>query len=75
MPRTEHLVLCGGLVGHHGQSPRITLDLHPRRGNVHLEIANLNKRLLVNIPDSLIDLLEIASLDFSNAGGASGLRI
>ena len=61
MPKNEHLVLCGGLVGHHGQSPRITLDLHPRRGNVHLEIANLNRRLLANIPDSLIDLLEIAS--------------
>jgi hypothetical protein len=61
MPRNEHLVLCGSSVGPRGQSGRIALDLHPRRANVHLEIANLNRRLLANIPDGLIDLLEIAS--------------
>jgi 7-cyano-7-deazaguanine synthase in queuosine biosynthesis len=61
MPKNQHLVLCGSLVGHRGQRPRIALYLHPKRGNVHLEIANLNERLLANIPDALIDLLEIAS--------------
>ncbi len=61
MSKNERLVLCGGSTGHHGQSPHIALDLRPRRGNVHLEIANFNKRLLANIPDGLIDLLEIAS--------------
>ena len=29
--------------------------------NVHLKIADISKRLLANIPDALVDLLEVAS--------------
>lgn len=40
---------------------RISLNLHGKSPNVHLKIADISKRLLVNIPDALVDLLEVAS--------------
>ena len=61
MPTNEHLVLCGGLSG-----PRkpgtvsLSLDRHGRSGNVRLKIPDISKRLVANIPDTLVDLLEIA---------------
>ena len=61
MPKNERLVLCGGLSG-----PRkpgtvsLSLDRHGRSGNVCLKIPDISKRLVANIPDTLVDLLEIA---------------
>jgi 7-cyano-7-deazaguanine synthase in queuosine biosynthesis len=61
MPTNEHLVLCGGLSG-----PRkpgtvsLSLDRHGKSGNVRLKIPDISKRLVANIPDTLVDLLEIA---------------
>ena len=62
MPRNERLVLCGGL-----EQPRksgvtsLSLSLHGRSPNVRLQIADISRRLLANIPDTLVDLLEVAS--------------
>jgi hypothetical protein len=61
MPTSEHLVLCGGVAARGGAGTRISLSLHGRSANVHLKITDISKRLLANIPDALIDLLEIAS--------------
>ncbi len=62
MPRNEHLVLCGGVEGpREGSASRLTLNLHGTSANVHLQIADISKRLLANIPDVLVDLLEVAS--------------
>lgn len=62
MPRNEHLVLCGGV-----EEPRendassLSLNLHGTSANVRLQIADISRRLLANIPDVLLDLLEVAS--------------
>ena len=61
MPTNEHLVLCGGVTARAGAGTRIGLSLHGKSANVHLKIADISKRLLANIPDALIDLLEVAS--------------
>ena len=61
MPTNERLVLCGGMSG-----PRkpgtvsLSLRRHGRSGNVRLKIPDISKRLVANIPDTLVDLLEIA---------------
>lgn len=62
MPRNEHLVLCGGVekpLG--GGIPSFRLDLHGKSANVRLRISDISRRLLANIPDILVDLLEVAS--------------
>ena len=62
MQANEHLVLCGGEEEPQvasGQSLR--LDLHGRSPNVRLQISDISRRLLANVPDVLADLLEIAS--------------
>jgi Queuosine biosynthesis protein QueC len=61
MPTNEHLLLCGGVAAPDGAGARISLSLHGESANVHLKIADISKRLLANIPDPLIDLLEVAS--------------
>jgi 7-cyano-7-deazaguanine synthase in queuosine biosynthesis len=61
MPTNERLVLCGGLSGPRKPgSVNLSLDRHGRPGNVHLKIPDISKRLVANIPDALVDLLEIA---------------
>jgi hypothetical protein len=57
---SERLVLCGG-AGRPGRGAQINLNLHGTSRNVALEISDISKRLLANIPAALIDLLEIAS--------------
>ena len=62
MQANEHLVLCGGEEEPQvasGQSLR--LDLHGRSPNVRLQISDISRRLLANVPYVLADLLEIAS--------------
>ena len=63
MPRNEHLVLCGGwpAAEQRGDENRLDLNLHGASANVRLEIEDISRRLLANIPDILVDLLEIAS--------------
>jgi 7-cyano-7-deazaguanine synthase in queuosine biosynthesis len=62
MPRNEHLVLCGGLVGpRKGSASSLSLNLHGTSPNVHLRISDISKLLVANIPDVLVDLLEVAS--------------
>src|SRR5918993_4464193 len=62
MPKAERLVLCGG-----AQAPRrsggesLSLNLHGPSSNVYLKISDISRKLLTNIPDRLVDLLEIAS--------------
>jgi 7-cyano-7-deazaguanine synthase in queuosine biosynthesis len=62
MPTREHLVLCGG-VRRSGQSDAtaLRLDLHGPSRNVMLRIQDLSARLVSNIPDTLVDLLEVAA--------------
>jgi 7-cyano-7-deazaguanine synthase in queuosine biosynthesis len=62
MPRHEHLVLCGGLTKPRGGSAHVLdLNLHGPSPNVHLRITDISKPLLANVPDVLVDLLEVAS--------------
>lgn len=59
MPRHEHLVRCGGL-GRPAQRS-LKLDLHGPDKNVALKIEDIDKRLGANIPDEMLDLLNIAA--------------
>ncbi len=62
MPRIEHLILCGGADGQrHADTKSLRLNLHGPSENVHLKISDLSERLVANIPNVLIDLLEVAS--------------
>ena len=72
MPRAERLVTCGGAKGlnQNGRS-RLALNLHGTSANVNLRISDISKRLLANIPDVLIDLLEVATYVYSADGATS----
>ena len=62
MPRNEHLILCGGLlVSQRERISSLRLNLQGTSANVRLQITDISRRLLANIPDVLVDLLEIAS--------------
>jgi hypothetical protein len=61
MPRTEHLVLCGGDGRRRADTKNLRLNLHGPSENVHLKISDISERLVANIPGVLIDLLEVAS--------------
>jgi len=71
MPTNEHLVLCGGAAGRGGADARIRLSLHGTSANVHLKIADISEPLLANIPDALVDLLEIASYIYAGDSAIS----
>ena len=72
MPRHEQLVLCGGVRRHRqaGQSI-VELDLHGRAPNVKLNVEDLSRRLIANLPDECIDLLEVASYVYAADGAIS----
>ena len=61
MPRPEHLVLCGGV--REARGGRVSSQARPARRypNVRLRISDISRPLLANIPDVLVDLLEVAS--------------
>jgi hypothetical protein len=62
MPGNEHLVVCGGIDPPlSGRGSRLELNLHGGLRNVRLQIADISSRLLAQIPDAHIDLLEVAS--------------
>jgi 7-cyano-7-deazaguanine synthase in queuosine biosynthesis len=74
MPTREHLVLCGGVEGPKvlGRTTvRLDLDLHEPLANVKLSISDIARKLLVNIPDRLVDLLEIATYVYAADGAIS----
>jgi Queuosine biosynthesis protein QueC len=41
--------------------PGLNLDLHGHSANVRFRISDISRRLVANIPDVLVDLLEVAS--------------
>ncbi len=47
------------------------LDLHGPLANVKLSISDIARKLLVNIPDQLVDLLEIATYVYAADGAIS----
>jgi hypothetical protein len=62
MPGIEHLVRCGGIdFPHSGSGSGLDLNLHGGSRNVRLQIGDISSRLLANIPDVHVDLLEVAS--------------
>jgi len=78
MPRTEHLVLCGGVDGRRrADTKSLRLNLHGSSENVHLKISDIGERLVANIPSVMIDLLEIASYIYAADAAIprGGLRI
>lgn len=66
MPRDEHLILCGGASYPSETDARVLrLDLDGPAENVHLQIKDIKARLLANLPDQLLDLLEIAAFIYA----------
>jgi 7-cyano-7-deazaguanine synthase in queuosine biosynthesis len=57
---TERLVLCGGARRSEGESP-LRLALSGASQNITLRLEDISRRLVLNVPDRLIDLIEIAS--------------
>jgi 7-cyano-7-deazaguanine synthase in queuosine biosynthesis len=72
MRTNEHLVFCGdGEQSQRASGHRLHLNLHGAHANVRLQISDISRRLLANIPDVLADLLEVASYVYA-ADGAVG---
>jgi hypothetical protein len=61
--KPNHIILCGGAPAPRGVSPDqvVRLDLGGDEPNVDLEIADISRRLSSDVPDVLMDLIEIAS--------------
>ena len=57
---SERLVLCGGAKRAGGNST-LRLALSGRLQNITLKLEDISKRLVKNVPDLLIDLIEIAT--------------
>ena len=54
--------MCGGLAPAFGEKgQRLDLAITDKPGGIDLCIEQLRRRLVSNIPDALVDLLEIAS--------------
>jgi 7-cyano-7-deazaguanine synthase in queuosine biosynthesis len=56
----ERLVLCGG-AKRPGRESTLRLALNGRPQNITLKLEDISKRLVKNVPDLLIDLIEIAT--------------
>ena len=69
MPKHEHLVLCGGLDRpiSEGTCP-VRLSLHGPSRNVRLKIEDISGPLVANVPDALVDLLDVASYVYAADG-------
>ncbi|MEM9625340.1 MAG: hypothetical protein AAGA21_03845 [Pseudomonadota bacterium] len=61
MSRSRHLILCGGASVKDAGENIVRLQLNGPGANVTLLLQDISRRLVVNIPDVLIDLLEIAA--------------
>ena len=80
MPRPEHLVFCGVAPPEHADSRALRLALHGRDANVRLWIQDISSRLVANIPDELVDLLEVAAYIYAadsaiSRGGRTDARL
>ena len=72
MQTNEHLVLCGGVEEPQVASEQsLRLALHGRSPNVRLQISDISRRLLANVPDVLADLLEVASYVYATDSAIS----
>ncbi|MGI8960598.1 MAG: hypothetical protein ACR2IV_12695, partial [Bryobacteraceae bacterium] len=63
MAKVDHIVLCGGAAAsRRGKFDEIVrLDLGGDEPNVELKISNISRRLSTDVPDVIVDLIEIAS--------------
>src|SRR5689334_16822467 len=62
MPRPEHTVLCGGAVPRDGGGPwSLRLALNGPAANVRLRIQDISGPLVADLPDELVELLEVAA--------------
>lgn len=59
----ERLVLCGG-ARQADRDSTLSLALHGPLQNITLKLEDIAKKLVTNIPDRLIDLVEIATYVF-----------
>ncbi|MBA3518658.1 MAG: hypothetical protein H0T75_13700, partial [Rhizobiales bacterium] len=59
----EHLVLCGG-TKRAGRAKHLQLALSGKDQNITLKLEDISRRLVRNLPDRLVDLLEIATYVF-----------
>jgi hypothetical protein len=61
--KADHIILCGGAPAPRRAKPGniVQLDLGGDEPNVDLEIDNISRRLSRTVPDTLTDLIEIAS--------------
>ena len=56
----ERLVLCGGANRARGDST-LRLALRGRAQNITLKLEDISKKIVRNVPDLLVDLIEIAT--------------
>jgi hypothetical protein len=62
----ERLVLCGGVSARPGKGvDLLRLDLSGPNQNVTVRVHDITKRMVTNIPDLLVDLLEVAAYVYS----------
>ena len=72
MPKREHLVLCGGVQERSASGRHVVrLNLHGSTANVRLRISDIAQKLLVSVPDRLLDLIEIATYVYAADGAIS----
>jgi hypothetical protein len=76
---SDRIVLCGGLpspVSAAGQKT-ITLQIAGPSKNVNLRVSDISKKTVANLPDLLVDLVEIAAYvycaDQATARGGEGV--
>ena len=81
MSDKRHLILCGGAHAEQaGDCKVVRLQLNGPNANVTLLLQDISRRLVVNIPDILVDLLEIAAYVYAadtaiNRGGLVGRQM
>jgi Queuosine biosynthesis protein QueC len=58
----ERLILCGDVDRPAGsRTPAVALNLHGPSANLRLRIEDISRRLLTDVPDILVDLLDVAA--------------
>jgi 7-cyano-7-deazaguanine synthase in queuosine biosynthesis len=81
MSDRRHLILCGGARAEQaGDRDVVRLQLNGPDANVTLLLQDISRRLVVNIPDILFDLLEIAAYVYAadtavSRGGLVGRKM
>ena len=63
---SRRIVLCGGARGRHRSAKStLVLNTHGKSANVALKVGDINERMARNLPDVLVDLLELATYIFA----------